>query len=254
MPDRHSAADSTPISLSILIEERMTDVTITASDGGSFSAYLATPATGTGPGIVVIQEIFGVNQVMRDIADDLARQGYHALVPDLFWRQEPGIQITDKTEAEWAKAFELYKGFSETKGVQDLIAAADTLRSLAGCTGKVGAIGFCLGGKLAYLMATRSNVDASVGYYGVGIEKDIGETSAITKPLLLHIAEQDKFTPPEAQQEIKDALSKVPTATVYSYPGVDHAFARIGGEHYDKQAADLANERSARFLAANLKG
>ena len=230
----------------------MTDVTINAADGGTFTGYLAKPASGTGPGIVVAQEIFGVNHVMRQICDDLAAQGYFALCPDLFWRQEPGIQITDKTDAEWAKAFELYKGFSEVKGVEDLISGLNLLRTVEGCTGSVGALGFCLGGKLAYLMATRSSVNCSVGYYGVGIEKNLDEANAITNPLLLHVAEKDQFVPPEAQAQIKEILSKVPYATVYTYPGCDHAFARVGGAHFDKNAADLANQRTAAFLAEHL--
>ena len=141
----------------------MTDIKIAARDSGSFAAYVATPAAGTGgPGILVIQEIFGVNQVMRDLCDGFARQGYIAMCPDLFWRQEPGIQITDKTEAEWAKAFSLYKGFDEAKGVADLVASLEALRKYPGCSGRVGSVGFCLGGKLAYLMATRSDADCNV--------------------------------------------------------------------------------------------
>jgi len=230
----------------------MTDVTINAADGGTFTGYLAKPASGTGPGIIVAQEIFGVNHVMRQVCDDLAAQGYFALCPDLFWRQEPGIQITDKTEAEWARAFEFFKGFSEVKGVEDLIAGLNLLRSMEGCTGSVGALGFCLGGKLAYLMATRSNVNCSVGYYGVGIEKNLDEANAITNPLLLHIAEKDQFVPPEAQEQIKEVLSKIPYVTVYTYPGCDHAFARVGGAHYNKEAADAANQRTAAFFAEHL--
>jgi len=236
----------------------MPDVTIRAADGGSFSAYLATPTgaaaggTGRGPGILLIQEIFGVNKVMRDLADGFARQGYVVLCPDLFWRQEPGIQITDQTEAEWAKAFSLYKGFDEAKGVEDLKATLKHLRALPACTGKVGAVGFCLGGKLAYLMATRSDIDASVGYYGVGIEAALDEAKNIRKPLLLHIAEQDEYCPPPAQAKIKAGLGGNSQVTLYSYAGRNHAFARAGGQHYDKQSADLANERTAAFFKKTL--
>ncbi|HSK40435.1 MAG TPA: dienelactone hydrolase family protein, partial [Arenibaculum sp.] len=204
----------------------MTEVTIQAADGGTFTGYLARPATGRGPGIVVIQEIFGVNQVMRDVCDGLAAQGYFALCPDLFWRQEPGIQLTDRTDAEWARAFELYKGFSETKGVEDLIAALNLLRGTDGCTGRVGCIGYCLGGKLAYLMATRSNVDCSVGYYGVAIEKNLDEATAIDHPLLMHIAEKDQFVPPAARERILESTARNARITAHVYPGVDHAFAR----------------------------
>ncbi|HZS83118.1 MAG TPA: dienelactone hydrolase family protein [Stellaceae bacterium] len=232
----------------------MAEVTIKAADGGSFSGYAAMPAGGTGAGILVIQEIFGVNKVMRDLVDGFAAQGYVALCPDLFWRQQPGIQLTDKTEAEWARAFELYKGFDEAKGVADLKASLAHLRGLPACTGKVGTVGFCLGGKLAYLMATRSDADCNIGYYGVAIEKALDEAAKITKPLMLHIAEKDEYCPPGAQQQIKAALGRNPRVTIHSYPGMNHAFARVGGQHYDKAAADTANRRSAEFFKAHLGG
>jgi carboxymethylenebutenolidase len=230
----------------------MSELTIRAADGGGFSGYLATPKSGKGPGILVIQEIFGVNKVMRDIADGFAAQGYAALCPDLFWRQEPGIQITDRTKEEWARAFQLYQGFDEAKGVDDLKATLAHLRKLPACTGKVGAVGYCLGGKLAYLMATRSDAECSVGYYGVGIDKALDEAGKIARPLMLHIAEQDEYCPPAAQQAIKAALGKNARVTIHSYPGVDHAFARNGGEHYDKAAAESANKRTADFFKQHL--
>jgi carboxymethylenebutenolidase len=230
----------------------MADVTIRAADGGSFSAYLATPKSGKGPGILVIQEIFGVNKVMRETADAFAANGYVAMCPDLFWRQEPGVQITDKSEAEWKKAFALMQGFDQTKGVEDMKATVAALRKHQACTGKVGSVGYCLGGRLAYLMATRSDTDANVGYYAVNLPDILGEAKNIKKPLLLHIAEKDQFVPPEAQAKVKDALKGNTLATVYSYPGADHAFARIGGQHYDKKSADQANQRTAEFLKKNL--
>ncbi|MCB9948576.1 MAG: dienelactone hydrolase family protein [Rhodospirillaceae bacterium] len=226
----------------------MPQVSITAADGGSFSAYLAVPAAGSGPGIVVAQEIFGVNKVMRDICDGLAAEGYFAICPDIFWRQEPGIDITDQTQAEWDKAFQLYQGFDEALGVEDLKAALAFLRSQPGVSGKVGSIGFCLGGKLAFLMATRSDADANVAYYGVGIEKALSEAGEIKAPLLMHMGEKDQFVPPEAQSEIRSTLTQNPWVTIHTYPGMDHAFCRVGGEHYDKASADQANARSAEFL------
>lgn len=155
------------------------DITLTATDDGKFGAYLASPDSGTGAGVVVLQEIFGINKVMRDIADGLASDGYFAIVPDLFWRQEPGIQLTDQTEADWARAFELYQGFDENSGIEDAKVALAYIRSVPGCIGKVGSVGYCLGGKLAYLMATRSDTDCSVGYYGVGIEKALREAEVV---------------------------------------------------------------------------
>jgi len=226
-------------------------ISISGPDG-AFAGYLAAPSSGRGPGIVVIQEIFGVNQVMRDIADDLAGHGYFALAPDLFWRLEPGVQLTDKTDAEWKRAFDLMGRFDIDKGMADIQATIDTLRERPGVGGKVGAVGYCLGGQLAYLTATRTNIDAAVGYYGVSIQDRLGEAANIKKPLMLHIAAKDEFTPPEAQKKIQDGLGKNPLVTLHVYPEMDHAFARIGGAHYDKACADLANGRTSTFFRQHL--
>jgi len=223
-------------------------VTITATDGsGSFSAYQAGEK---GPGILVIQEIFGVNTVMRDICDDLAKQGYVALCPDLFWRQEPGVDITDKSKEHWDKAFALFGGFNLDKGIDDLKAALGVLRKTTG--GKVGTVGYCLGGKLAFLMATRSDVDASVSYYGVGLADHTAEVANIKKPLLMHVATEDKFVPKDQQAKVKAAVASNANVTLHEYQGNDHAFARVGGEHYDKAAADTANSRTADFFKTHL--
>ncbi|RMD62089.1 MAG: dienelactone hydrolase family protein [Alphaproteobacteria bacterium] len=229
----------------------MSDITIQGPDG-SFGAYLALPATTPAPGVVVAQEIFGVNQVMRDICDWLAGAGFVACCPDLFWRIEPGIQLTDKTEAEWQRAFELFNAFDVDKGVVDLQATLGHLRGHEACTGKVGDVGYCLGGKMAFLMATRTDADCSVSYYGVGLDALVGEAGNITRPLLLHIAANDRFVPPEAQEKIKTALAGNPNVTIHVYEGQDHAFARVGGEHYDEAAANLANARTLDFLKRNL--
>jgi carboxymethylenebutenolidase len=232
----------------------MTDVQIQAADGGTFSAYLAEPKdAGKAPGMIVIQEIFGINGNIRAICNDYAAKGYVAIAPDLFWRQEPGVQLDSNTKEGWDRAMALYQGFSETKGVEDLIATLAWLRKQPRVSAKVGAVGYCLGGKLAYLMATRSDVDASVGYYGVGIQASIGEAGAITKPLMLHAAENDSFSSPEALKQIRDGLAPIVHATVHSYPGMEHAFARKGGEHYDDAAAKLADGRTEQFFADNLK-
>ena len=227
----------------------MTDIKIAAHDGGSFTGYLAKPAKTKAPGLVLIQEIFGVNAVMRRIADDYAKQGYLVLCPDLFWRQEPGIQITD---GEMEKAFGLYQKFDSAKGVGDLVVSANTLRAHADCNGKVGCIGFCLGGSLAYVMAANSDVDCSVSYYGIGIAGMLDMTANIKKPLMMHIAEEDSFVPKTEQATIKQTLANNKLVTIHSYPGIGHAFARVGGQPYDKKTADLANRRSADFLKANL--
>ncbi|NQW11900.1 MAG: dienelactone hydrolase family protein [Alphaproteobacteria bacterium] len=230
----------------------MSNVTITTKDGGQFQAYVAKPATLPAPGLVVIQEIFGVNHVMRDLTDGFAAQGYLAICPDIFWRIEPGVDITDKTEAEWQKAFDLFGKFDVDRGVQDLIATLGHLREMDGCTGKAGSVGYCLGGKLAYLMAARSGADANISYYGVGLDELVGEADRITQPYLSHVAEKDAFVPPEAQATFIPVLEANPHATVHVYKGQDNAFARTGGAHYDKEAATLADGRTRNFLKAHL--
>ena len=226
-------------------------LTIKTPDG-DFSAYVARPAQTPAPVIVVIQEIFGVNKVMRDIADDYAANGYIAVCPDLFWRIEPGIDITDRSEAEWKRAFELFNAFDVDKGVEDIAATIDQVRGLDGSNGKVGAVGFCLGGRLAFLTATRTDVDAAVGYYGVGIENYLGEAEKLSAPLLLHIAAEDGFVPKEAQALIHQTLDNQARIEIHDYPGRDHAFARVGGEHYDAGDAAKANARTLAFFKANL--
>ena len=203
-------------------------ITIKTEDG-SFSAYLARPSRDKAPAVVVIQEIFGVNAVMRD--------------------------ITDKSEAEWKKAFELYSAFDPDTGVKDIEAVIAAMRADPACTGKVGAVGFCLGGLLAFLAATRTDSDASASYYGVGIEKYLAadEHERLVRPLLLHVAEEDRFVPKEAQAVILQALQNHPHVELHTYPGRDHAFARMGGEHYNEADAKLAGGRTLAFFEKHLK-
>lgn len=229
-------------------------VTIKSFDGGEFSAYLAMPSGGHGPGIVVMQEIFGVNQFMRDVCDWYAAHGFIAVCPDLFWRQEPGVDMTDQTEAEWQKAFQLYQGLDEAKAVEDSAAAMEYLRNHPACTGRVGGVGFCLGGKLAWLLAVRYKPDATVGYYGVSIEKNLDEAATLSSPLMLHIAGKDQYCPPEAQTQIHAALDQNSLATIHDYPDQDHAFGRHGGQHYDKHAAELAHLRTLECFVRHLAG
>jgi carboxymethylenebutenolidase len=232
----------------------MPDIRIKSLDEKEFGAYYAAPPSHTGPGVLVIQEIFGVSASMRQICDDFAAKGYMALCPDLFWRQQPGVQLTDKTAAEWERAFELYKGFDVEAGVRDLLSTLAHIRGMRGCTGKVGVVGYCLGGKLAYLMAARSDVDASVSYYGVDLDKLLDEIHDIRMPYLMHIAGLDKFVSAQVREKILAAIKKNPVITAYVYDHVDHAFARPGGQNYNKDAALLANVRTDEFFAKNLQG
>ncbi len=227
------------------------DITVKGPDG-NFGGYLASPASGHGPGVVVIQEIFGVNDVVRQICDYHAARGRFALAPDLFWRLEPGVQLTDKTQEHWGRAFGLMQRFDADTGVADIQATIRHLREVKGCSAKVGTVGYCLGGQLAFLSATRTDADAAVGYYGVNIQNRLGEVGKIKKPLLLHIAGKDQYVPPEARKQIIDTLTGNPLVTIHVYPEMDHAFAREGGQHYDKACADLANTRTDTFFRQHL--
>lgn len=219
------------------------------TQSGDYDAYLARPQGDSVGAVVVIQEIFGVNADIRGIADWYAEQGYLALAPDLFWRVEPNVSLTDQTEEEWQKAFALMNAFDGDLGVQDIQAAIDTLRADSQCNGKVGTVGFCLGGRMAYLAATRTNADANVGYYGVGIQDLIGEAENISAPLVLHVASLDEFVPAEAQAAIHAGLDAHPQVTVFDYAEQDHAFARIGGAHYDAAASEAAHQRTLAVFA-----
>jgi carboxymethylenebutenolidase len=230
----------------------MPDITIHGGDG-DFSAYLAVPESGSGPGIIAIQEIFGVNADMRAHCDNFAALGYVALSPDLFWRQEPGVQITDQTDAEWQQAFKLYQGFDVETGIDDLKATLTHLRGLDACTGKVGTVGFCLGGLLAYLMGCRSDAQCNVSYYGVGIDEKLDEAANIAAPMILQIAEEDEYVDKDAQARIKQGLAGHRHVTMHSYAGVNHAFTRNNGIHYDEAAATLAHGRTADAFAAALR-
>ncbi len=226
-------------------------VTIRSFDGGEFDAYLALPASGYGPGIVVLQEIFGVNSFMRSIADWYAAHGFVALCPDLFWRLERGVELA---EDDRNKAFALYMALDEAKAVEDSAAALQFLRKHPACSGRVGAVGFCLGGNLAYLLSVRFKPDCAVGYYGVSIEKALDEAKNLNSPLMLHIAGEDQFCLPEAQAQIHSTLDANPLVTIHDYPHLGHAFGRPGGEHYAPAGAELAHLRSLEFLVSNLAG
>jgi len=219
-------------------------IDIRAADGGSFSGYLAVPAAGKGPGIVLCQEIFGVNATMRAVADLYAEEGYVVLVPDLFWRQEAGVEL-GYGEADRKRAFSLMGGFDVDTGVEDVGAALAALKRRPECVGRTGTLGYCLGGMLSYLAACRlDDVSCAVGYYGVGIERRLEEIRRARGRIVLHVAADDEYCRPPAQQAIVAAAAGRANVDVHVYAGVGHAFARVGGDHFDKAAATLAHDRS----------
>ncbi|HUM09303.1 MAG TPA: dienelactone hydrolase family protein [Acidocella sp.] len=233
----------------------MHEIKLKAADGaGEFTAYVWEPkGTEMVGAVVLIQEIFGVNDALRATGEQLAAQGFIAVAPDLFWRQQPGVNLTDKTEAEWQQAFALMNGFDQDKGVEDLKVALAAARELPRCNGSAGTMGFCLGGRLALMMATRSDADVNVSYYGVGLDNLADEFDNIDAPLMLHIAEKDEYFPAEAQEKLFDALEDNEWVDAFIYPGAQHAFARVNGVHYDARAATIANGRTTELLAEILE-
>jgi carboxymethylenebutenolidase len=228
-------------------------VKITATDGaGTFDALVVEPAGKPAGAVVVIQEIFGVNDALRATAEQVAALGFFAIAPDLFWRLEPGVDITDKTDAEWQKAFALMNAFDQAKGVEDLKATLSVARELPGSNGRAGTMGFCLGGRLAFMMATQSDADVNISYYGVGLDGLLGDLPRVQHKLLLQIAAEDKFVPPAAQEKILAATAGNKLVETYVYPGADHAFARVNGVHFHALSATIANGRSAAALAGAL--
>jgi carboxymethylenebutenolidase len=231
----------------------MANISVQASDGsGSFDAYLVEPEKKPAGAVVLIQEIFGVNDAMRATAKEVADLGFFAICPDLFWRLEPGVDITDKSEAEWKKAFDLMNRFDQQKGIEDLKATVAAARTLPGCNGRVGTMGYCLGGRLAVMMAEQSDAEVNVSYYGVGLDALLGDIGRVRAPLVLHIADEDEFFPAEGRAKVVAATKGHEHIRTYTYPGANHAFARVGGVHWNGRAATIANGRSAEALATAL--
>ena len=220
-------------------------IDITADDGGTFKAYVAEPSQGSGPGIILLQEIFGINPYIREMADQYAEEGYVVVAPDLFWRMEPGIELC-YSEEDFGKAFDYYGRFDVEKAIVDMTTTVTAMRGMDRLKGGIGALGFCLGGKLAYLAAAHSGVDVAVGYYPVGVEADIDLAATIKCPMALHIAEQDDLCPPEAQKLIADTFADRDNVDIYNYPGVGHAFGAPERPSFHKPSTLMAHSRSVK--------
>jgi carboxymethylenebutenolidase len=227
-------------------------VTITALSGDEeFTAYVARPAGSPKAAIVVIQEIFGVNAGIRRKCDRLAEDGYLAIAPDLFWRLEPKIELDPDVEPEFQRALDLMGKFDQDQGIRDIEATIKQVRE-AEKIAKVGCVGYCLGGRLAYMTAARTDVNASVGYYGVGIDGLLDEKHAIAHPLMLHVPTEDGFVDKATQKAMHEGLDDHPKVTLYDYEGLDHGFATEFGKRRSEEAAQLADKRTSEFFTQHL--
>jgi carboxymethylenebutenolidase len=231
----------------------MKDQIVIESPNGTFRAYISRPTKLPAPAVVVLHEVFGVNADIRATCDELAAQGFIAVAPDLYWRQEPGVDLSVTSEADWRHGLRLNQAYDRDAGAKDVKNTADVVAKLPECAGKVAVLGYCIGGLMTFLTAARYGADAAVAYHGGDTEKYLGEVGGLHAPLLMHLGEEDEFISKPAQAEIKRALVGKPNATVYSYPGQRHAFARHNGAHYNAEAAALANGRTNEFLRQQLQ-
>jgi len=218
---------------------------------GAIPAYIARPEGVPRAAIIVIPEIFGVNEGIATKCRDWAALGYLSVAPDIFWRFAPGSELDPEVEEEFQQAIANMMKYNADDGVKDIEAIARYCRGQEG-TARVGAVGFCLGGRLAYMAATRTDVDASVGYYGVMIDQMLGEAHAIANPLMLHIPTADHFVGPDAQKAMHEGLDPHPRVTLHDYEGLDHGFAATSGGRRNEAGAQLADQRTRDFFAANL--
>ena len=223
------------------------------SADGTFRAHIARPVKLPAPAVVVLQELFGVNADIRATCDELATQGFIAVAPDLFWRQEPGVDLGVRSDADWQHGLRLYGAYNRDAGAKDIRETIRAAAELPESTGKVAVQGYCFGALMAFIVAVRYEVDAAVAYHGGDTEKYLGEVGGLRAPLLMHLGEEDEFISKPAQAEIKAALADKSNATVCSYPGQRHAFSRHNGLHYNAAAAALANGRTSEFLHRHLQ-
>lgn len=218
----------------------------------SFGAYVALPAGGNkGPGIVIVQEIFGVNGHIRDVVEQYALDGYVAIAPDIFWRTQPRVEL-EYVGADRDKGIELLQKTDVKLAVQDIAATAAVLRKLPECTGKVAAIGYCFGGRLAYLAAADGSVDAAVSYYGGGIQNALDLADKVTVPIQFHYAELDHGIPLDAVGQVKERFAGRDNAEFHLYPNAEHGFNCSVRASYNQHASALAHGRTLAFLAGHL--
>jgi carboxymethylenebutenolidase len=215
-----------------------------------FAAYLALPPAGRGPGLVLFQEIFGVNEHIQAVARQYALAGFVVLAPDVFWRQAPRVQL-GYAGADLQRAIALMKAYAPDEALADISTSVAALRARPEVTGKVGALGYCMGGRLTYLAAATTSVDAAVPFYGGGIHTQLDRVGDITCPTQFHYAEHDDNIPLSAVDQVRQALAGQP-AELHLYPGAQHGFNCWARASYHAESAALAHGRALAFLAQHL--
>jgi carboxymethylenebutenolidase len=225
----------------------MTGSTFEIKSGSGFTGYLALPDASKAPGIILIQEIFGVNSHIRQVADLYAAAGYVVLAPDVFWRAEPHVEL-GYTPDDIQKGIALVSKSDNEQLVGDMIDAVQVLRKHPNCSGKVAAVGYCMGGYLSYRLATKGAVDAAVCYYGGRIDQALDEAKNLHCPIMMHFGEKDSHIPAESVAKIRDALKGKEQVEILVYPGADHGFNCDQRPSYDRQSAMLAFGRSMIML------
>ncbi|HSR24264.1 MAG TPA: dienelactone hydrolase family protein [Candidatus Eisenbacteria bacterium] len=196
---------------------------VTAGDAAGLPCHLAIPASGRGPGVLVLQEIFGVNDYVRGRCETLAGLGYVAMAPDLYWRLEPGVEIAHD-EAGLQRAFGYLQRLDEPLAVRDAGAALDRLRGLPEVTGTAGVLGFCMGGRIGYHVTARFRPDAAVLYYGSGTADALELAGEIRCPVLFHFGGDDQYLPAEQVERIRAAFRGRDDLEFDVQPGAGHAF------------------------------
>jgi len=221
------------------------------SPEGKFGAYLAIPHTQKGPGIVLIQEIFGVNEHIRSVAEQYAADGYLVIVPDLFWRSGPRIEL-GYDEAGWKRAVELMNATDVSAAQADIKLAIDTLQAQPGLDGGIASIGYCFGGLLSYLTAANGFVDVAIAYYGGGIQNQLDRADEIEVPFLMHFGEADSHIPLEAVEKIAERFDNNDNVEIVVYPEAEHGFNCSHRDSYNQRAAVEAHGNTLIFLGMEL--
>jgi carboxymethylenebutenolidase len=221
---------------------------VTTRDGGHMPAFVALTASGSGPGLVMLHEIFGVTDYIRRRARDLAALGYIVLAPHLFWRLGSDVEIPEDTPEGLQQAFGYLQRLDEPLAIQDAADALEHLRSLPQTRGRAGVFGFCMGGRLAYGLAAAAEPDVVVSYYGSGIGAQLDVAAQIAAPILFHFGEADPYLPLEEANQIRAAFSDHPIMTVHLHAGAGHAFDNPSPMFHHSTASGEAWPQTAAFL------